>query len=569
MANLEYQYATNAIQILPKYTRPLRGIEEPIELLQLFSEAAAQFIAKEYKQSALTLLKHINALLVMDVDINDEEIEISHMHGSAEINIKINSEQLSITAPFLQIIDNTNRVALLRKVAEINFSNLTLAHIVLRKNELWFEYQMPLDLCHPTKLYNVLREICIHADSYSEAFITDYKADYCREPTVYFLSEEDEKKVWTQFEDIFADYKKYTAIFRKSGYEDSYKWKITSISLLKIANMSYVQGKLKHLLNTSLDAYFNDLSIRERDGKSTNLIKSLCAKTKEEIMANIYHTQPFFSLRLDANVEAIKNWAKSIKHVVEDYEEDGYGVDFCYYLIFQFLKLRHEYNLMFNYRIPIEEVLEATSEIDARDASSKLLAVFHDFLGEKTAEPEDNETSKSSINDTQLEIFKGFNFANFWEDCEYAKQQYIEEYPTDETIQSIETELGYKLPNSYIKLMRLQNGGIPLNNCFPTDDYYIAITGIMAIGRSQPYSLGGDLGSQFMIEQWGYPEIGICICDCPSAGHDMVMLNYTKNGKNSEPEVVHVNQADNYKVTFLAKDFATFIKGLVHEDVYE
>lgn len=171
--------------------------------------------------------------------------------------------------------------------------------------------------------------------------------------------------------------------------------------------------------------------------------------------------------------------------------------------------------------------------------------------------------------------FDDFDFTNFWDDDEYSFENYIEEYPSDELIASIEQELGYKLPASYIELMKLHNGGMPNNTCFPTRERttwspdHIAITGIYGIGRNKKYSLCGELGGKFMLVNWEYPPIGICICDCPSAGHDMIMLDYSKCGKDGEPEVVHVDQELDYEVTFLAKDFETFIRGLVNESVYD
>lgn len=171
--------------------------------------------------------------------------------------------------------------------------------------------------------------------------------------------------------------------------------------------------------------------------------------------------------------------------------------------------------------------------------------------------------------------FHDFDFSDFWDDSEYALREYVEESPSDELIYSIEQELGFKLPASYIELMKMHNGGTPKNYCFPTTERtswagdHIAISGIMGIGRTKTYSLCGSLGSRFMIEEWGYPDTGVFICDCPSAGHDMVMLDYSKCGKNGEPEVVHVDQEWDYKKTFLAKDFETFIRGLVSSDVYD
>ena len=46
---------------------------------------------------------------------------------------------------------------------------------------------------------------------------------------------------------------------------------------------------------------------------------------------------------------------------------------------------------------------------------------------------------------------------------------YTSDPPSDELIASVEEELGYKLPASYIWLMKQHNGGIPVNTCYPTE----------------------------------------------------------------------------------------------------
>ena len=95
--------------------------------------------------------------------------------------------------------------------------------------------------------------------------------------------------------------------------------------------------------------------------------------------------------------------------------------------------------------------------------------------------------------------------------------------------------------------MKQHNGGSPHKQCFPTDvptswaDDHIAIEGIMGIGRNKTYAIGGELGSRFMIEAWEYPDIGVAICDCPSAGHDMIFLDYRQCGPSGEPQVVHID----------------------------
>ena len=171
--------------------------------------------------------------------------------------------------------------------------------------------------------------------------------------------------------------------------------------------------------------------------------------------------------------------------------------------------------------------------------------------------------------------FEGFDLTNFWDDNWYALKEYISDPPSDELIASVEEELGYKLPAAYIWLMKQHNGGIPVNTCYPCDeptcwsDDHVAITGIFGIGREKSCSLCGELGSQFMIDEWEYPAIGVAICDCPSAGHDMIFLDYRACGPQGEPAVVHVDQENDYKITHLADSFEEFIRGLEHESLYD
>ncbi|MDP9700980.1 hypothetical protein J2T16_003893 [Paenibacillus intestini] len=173
----------------------------------------------------------------------------------------------------------------------------------------------------------------------------------------------------------------------------------------------------------------------------------------------------------------------------------------------------------------------------------------------------------------QLQVASGtYDPATFWRYSDYAQDNHVSSPFDEELIQSIEQELGYKLPASYIQLMKTQNGGFPARTTFPTQEgtswaeNHIAITSILGIGRDKMYSLGGEFGSRFMIEDWGYPDLGVVICDCPSAGHDVVMLDYRFCGPQGEPCVVHVDQESDYEITYLAPNFEVFIRGLLDEE---
>jgi hypothetical protein len=173
------------------------------------------------------------------------------------------------------------------------------------------------------------------------------------------------------------------------------------------------------------------------------------------------------------------------------------------------------------------------------------------------------------------EKFNGIDLSNFWKDSAYALKQYVDDPLTAEKVTLVERSLGYKLPAAYIALARRQNGGMPKNTNHRTQERtswaadHIAITGIYSIGSSRRYSLLGEAGSHFWIEAWGYPPIGVYFADCPSAGHDMICLDYRDYGADGEPRVVHIDQERDYKVTFVAESFEAFICGLQGDDAFD
>jgi len=170
----------------------------------------------------------------------------------------------------------------------------------------------------------------------------------------------------------------------------------------------------------------------------------------------------------------------------------------------------------------------------------------------------------------------GFDFSGFWEESEYADEKYTSSPVTASVVSNVEKKLGFKLPSAYIELAKIRNGGCPKLTCHRTNEEaswagdHIAINGIYSIGYDKTYSLCGDgFNSQFWQDEWGYPEIGIYFADCPSAGHDMLALDYRDCGPQGEPKVVHVDQECDYKITLVANDFSSFIRGLQDENAFE
>jgi hypothetical protein len=168
----------------------------------------------------------------------------------------------------------------------------------------------------------------------------------------------------------------------------------------------------------------------------------------------------------------------------------------------------------------------------------------------------------------------GFDPAAFWERSPFGELAYMEAPVTPEMVAEVERDLQFKLPASYIALAQGQNGGTPKRTYHRTKQRtswakdHVALTGIYGIGRIKPCSLCGERGSRHWIEK-GYPAIGVYFADCPSAGSDMLCLDYRTCGPDGEPKVVHVDQSRKYKITFVADNFAAFLRGLEDDEAFE
>ncbi|MDR3295093.1 MAG: SMI1/KNR4 family protein [Clostridiales Family XIII bacterium] len=199
--------------------------------------------------------------------------------------------------------------------------------------------------------------------------------------------------------------------------------------------------------------------------------------------------------------------------------------------------------------------------------NTELLEWFDELLeqmkdNESRAEAEARRRAAYKPRDPSVPPFECMDFSDFWNDSD---EKYFGAPATDEMFNETEKALGYKLPKSYKLLMKQHNGGYPNRRLFRLadvgidEDAEIRIYGISGVDPANEWSINGEFGSKFWMEEWGYPDIGIAICDTPSAGHEMIFLDYRACGKDGEPEVVRIDQESDYAITYLAGDFESFI----------
>jgi len=169
---------------------------------------------------------------------------------------------------------------------------------------------------------------------------------------------------------------------------------------------------------------------------------------------------------------------------------------------------------------------------------------------------------------------------NIWSDFDPAElwasnqPDFVKIQPfTDEMVREAEQKLGYTLPQSYIQLMKTQNGGYLSRErcCYSTDtpngwaEDHFHITDIIGIGEIED-------NSPEMIQEWGYPPIGVMFGFSPTAGHDAFFFDYRNLNAQGEPQIAFVNVEtgdDIPEIFFVAPDFETFFRGLVSESLYD
>ncbi|WP_458124673.1 SMI1/KNR4 family protein [Paenibacillus sp. Z3-2] len=265
------------------------------------------------------------------------------------------------------------------------------------------------------------------------------------------------------------------------------------------------------------------------------------------------------------NLERYEEAMEQFLSVAEEGQNDPlwhYRIGLAYYYLEQYENAR--------------EAFEAADRLEPGDEDTQ---EFLEWIRNKIAEelteesiekPLDTVPSVAEISIAPVRV-SHLDPMGFWNDSAEAVDQYVLAPPTDGQIESLEEQLVFKLPTSYVNMMKLHNGGVPhyryysVSQAEAAKKIRVEVVGILGIGREKAHSLGGEAGSRYIIEQGGYPEIGVVLCECPSDS-EVVMLDYRESGNAGEPEVVHVDKKESYKITWLAPNFETFIQGLVNEE---
>ena len=163
-----------------------------------------------------------------------------------------------------------------------------------------------------------------------------------------------------------------------------------------------------------------------------------------------------------------------------------------------------------------------------------------------------------------MSLFKDINLSElFTNESEYSKRYRFGEL-TDEMISRAERNIGYRLPKSYIELLRVQNGGVI------DSEYESWLSVIYGVGSTERTFNGLEDMFDNWRNEWEYPDIGIPFGETDSAGHDMYYMDFRVVDEAGEPRIVRIDNEMDNEVYFVANNLVEFLTMIYnHQEIEE
>ncbi len=343
-----------------------------------------EYDKKEYVNVIRGIINYVDPGLTAR-SANEDKTKYSAPHGSVVIDLEITDSHLKVRAPFLKV-EGAKKVPLMRQVAQLNFSPLNLADIVLENNQLEFRYDCPLELCEPYKTYNALREICIYADSYDDEFIKKFGAQWIQEPKVTRHSKEIEEEVWANVQLYIKE-----ALDGISHFESKrihgFVWDLIVITLMKIEYYASPQGNLRTEIEKNI-GYMNNQqnTIHDKIDHGKRFLKKLQDYNKEHFLSDLYIAETFIPYKWRSTHDNIKsNFENAYAQAGKEFKgNDHTGASLT--LMYNFFNMFYNNNVPDNVADIVTNGMQKGSNKPWHDASTAMFASMEQIMtGKKLA----------------------------------------------------------------------------------------------------------------------------------------------------------------------------------------
>lgn len=330
---------------------------------------------------------------------NADKTEYNIPHGSIIVNVKITPTELQVNAPFLSL-DGSKQVPLLRQVAQLNFTPLTLSRIDLDGDKLYFRCEIPLELCEPYKVYEIFREICINADNYDDEFITKFDAKRLQEPKIYAYDIEKKEAAWNTMQEYITEaFVAYEQLENKRL--TGFLWDVLSITLLKIDYFCSPQGTLRGEIEKTITHLNSKEEYYARLGSGKDFLKKLQNYDRAKFENDLYKIDVFVPYKFRTDLDSVRN---ALKYAHETADKEIKAMDYLG------ASLTIEYGILnFFYSNNIDdsiaEVLTQALENSAKKPMQEASKILYDAVNKVMTS--DNFVSAAAPTNTEQQANQG------------------------------------------------------------------------------------------------------------------------------------------------------------------
>jgi len=356
-----------------------------------WDEAVELFEQKQYLPAIYAVFDYLDESILTHY-ANPEKTRMVIPQGSAVVIVSIEENQVNIKAPFVKLPAD-KQLPILRKCSEINFSSMSLPQMLLENDTLTLEFNMPIDLCEPNKLYDVLRDIAINADKYDDEFVDKFGAVRLMEPQATHYSDAERENIRQTCMNIAKEALEYAAY-----YEGKRDLVLTSDALLtginRIKYYADPTGMILTKLNDAASAFFNrnnDMAMKIKTMRTA--LESVKNISEEESKDTFFVTYRLIPTKGNASRGYLENWiAGQYKDAETMFNKQNYPVAVSYSLYTLYIILA-DFNIDDDSRQAIEYSLKKAAGLPFAEAAPILFkAVEFFYLNEdETLEMEEEE----------------------------------------------------------------------------------------------------------------------------------------------------------------------------------
>lgn len=385
-----------------------------------FDASLEAFENKEYLKSFHFLLDYINGDFRKKYG-NKQGTEFNIPHGSIIVNIKLDKENLHITAPFVALPEK-GRIPLLRQVAGLNFNALELSGIILKEDKLHFEYSCPIQLVNPYKIYFVLEEICRTGDTYDDEFETKFDAKRIYEPKITPYDAATVNKIYQALQlscKECMDAVKYFEAGRKYGAV----WNIIDVTMLKFMYFAHPQGQLLNEMQKAIENMDReDIPLPDITTQGKAFIERLQNMTPEELAENLYFVETFIPGKRPSNLQNIQENFEDCYKKVSALMEAGDYLGVCIMIVYKFYEMYYYNNLQEDINKVVVKALKATSAMPLEEAAPILYEAMENIMEDELDDDDDDDEEEEE----EEEDAAGFDMNAYMQNAQAMQQQVIQ-----------------------------------------------------------------------------------------------------------------------------------------------